>query len=173
MNRLILSFTIALISIIPFSTTSASAAEKVVGLRSGYVTRHNTASAGLYLSYRFTEHFRFSPKIDYAFKHEGTDAFSFNFDTEYPLALNASKSVNFYPVAGLNWSTYNIHTTINDTDVDDSIDSSERESHFGLNLGAGIEYFATPTLRLSFESKCLLMKKNTGGWFTLAIGYRF
>ena len=161
----------SLCSLMPISTM-AQKGQTSVGLRGGFTTRNTTASAGLYLSYRFSEHFRMSPKIDYAFRHNGTDAFSFNFDTEMPIALNAEKNVNFYPIAGLNYSTFSTHFQI--TDNDESVMGiSERTNHFGLNLGAGIEYFATPTLRLALESKCLLMKQFTGGWFNISIGYVF
>ena len=76
----------SLCSLMPISTM-AQKGQTSVGLRGGFTTRNTTASAGLYLSYRFSEHFRMSPKIDYAFRHNGTDAFSFNFDTEMPIAL--------------------------------------------------------------------------------------
>lgn len=150
--------------------------QKSVGLRGGFTTRNTTATAGLYFSYRFTEHFRMAPKVEYAFRHHDTDAFSFNFDTEMPVALDGSTGrVNFYPIAGLNYSTFTSHV-VADNDVEReeaSDDSSQRTNHFGLNIGAGLEYFATPTLRLAFESKCLLMKQYTGGWFNISIGYVF
>lgn len=150
--------------------------EKSVGLRGGFTSRNTTATAGLYFSYRFSEHFRFAPKMDYAFQHHGTDAFAFNFDTEYPIMLDRGRGrVNFYPIAGLNYSTFTSHSAVEDIETlsDDSDDSSQRTNDFGLNLGAGIEYFATPTLRLYFESKCLLIRHFTGAWLTVGIGYRF
>lgn len=150
--------------------------QKSVGLRGGFTTRNTTASAGLYFSYRFTEHFRFAPKVDYAFRHNGTDAFSFNFDSEMPITLDGTTGrVNFYPIGGLNYSTFTSRTAQNDimTLSDESDDSSQRSNRFGLNLGAGIEYFATPTLRLAFEGKCTLIKQYTGGWFNISIGYIF
>lgn len=172
MKKLI-TLIVALTAILPITSTEAFAqrGEKSVGLRAGFTTRNTTASAGLYFSYRFTEHFRIAPKVDYAFRHHKTDAFSFNFDTEYPVALNAARSVNFYPIAGLNYSTYSTHASL--AEVDESLDATVRDNHFGLNLGAGLEYFATPTLRLAFESKCQLISQYTGAWLTLSIGYRF
>ncbi len=172
MKQRIISAIVAALSIcclaIP-TQVMAQRGEKSVGLRGGFTTRNTTASAGLYFSYRFSQHFRFAPKMDYAFRNNDTDAFSFNFDTEYPIALNSTGNVNFYPIAGLNYTTFNIHSF----DPENSIDSSERLNHFGLNVGVGIEYFATPTLRLAFESKCQFVKQNTGGWFNICIGYRF
>ncbi len=162
---------VAIISTFASVDASAQKGEKSVGLRAGFTTRNATATAGLYFSYRFSDHFRIAPKIDYAFQHNSTDAFAINFDTEYPIALGASRRVNFYPIAGLNFSTYNTHYTVENED--ESLDSSHRTNHLGINLGAGLEYFATPTLRLALESKCLFVKQYTGGWFSLSIGYRF
>jgi len=150
--------------------------QKSVGLRGGFTTRNTTATAGLYFSYRFTEHFRLTPKMDYVFRHHGTDAFSFNFDSEMPISLSpASDKVTFYPIAGINYTTLTNHTSSNDPVQfsESSDDSSQRVSRFGLNLGAGIEYFATPTLRLAFEGKCSLIKQYTGGYFNISIGYVF
>ncbi len=174
-SRLLTTFFIAIISLVSASAQSGPHS-KSVGLRGGFTTRNTTATAGLYFSYQFTEHFRFAPKVDYAFRHHGTDAFSFNFDTEMPISLDqTTKKVNFYPIAGLNYSTFTNHLTLVDVDnqTDESDDSSQRINHFGLNLGAGLEYFATPTLRLALEGKCQLIKQFTGGWFNLSIGYMF
>lgn len=142
-----------------------------VGLRGGFTSRNTTGTAGLYLSYQFTDHFRLAPKVDYAFRHNKIDAFSFNADAECPIALNADKNLYFYPIAGLNYSTYSTHFQVTENDISD--DSSERTNNFGLNLGAGLEYRPTATMRLAFESKCTLVKQNTGAWLTLSIGYLF
>lgn len=181
--RVIITSVFALIAILSASAQSGPGS-KSVGLRGGFTTRNTTASAGLYFSYQFTEHFRFAPKVDYAFRHKGVDAFSFNFDTEMPIALSPSGRVNFYPIAGLNYTTLTSHEGLqdivapmllaedSDTDIS-SDDSSQRVNRFGLNLGAGLEYFATPSLRLALEAKCQLIKQYTGGWFTISIGYMF
>lgn len=141
--------------------------EKSVGVRAGFSSSNTTGTAGLYFSYRFSKYFRLSPKIDFAFQHYGTDSFSYNMDTEYPIALGSSGKVNFYPIAGINYSTFNTRSVIDD------VDSSERINRFGLNLGAGLESFVTPTLRLALESKCQLISHYTGAWVTVSIGYRF
>lgn len=145
--------------------------ETSVGLRGGFTTRNTTATAGLYLSYRFTEHFRVSPKLDYAFPHHNIDAFSFDIDCEMPLSLSAADNINFYPIAGLNYSTYSYH--IEKGEDSSAEETSQRRNDFGLSFGAGLEYFATPTLRLAVESKGVIIKRFSGGWFTLSIGYRF
>lgn len=153
-----------------FSASAQHKGEKSVGLRTGFTTRNTTATAGLYFSYRFSEHFRIAPKIDYAFPHHSTDAFSFDIDAEMPISLSAADNVNFYPIGGLNYSTYTIHGNSADNS---SESTSQRNNQFGLSLGAGVEYFPTHSLRLAFESKGVLIKKFSGGWFNVSIGYQF
>lgn len=171
----ILTVLSCIFSIMPVSADSQKG-QKSVGLRGGFTTRNTTATAGLYFSYRFTEHFRLSPKVDYAFRHNGTDAFAFNIDAEMPISLNpATNRVNFYPIAGMNYSTFTNHAVVSPIQplADEYDDSSDRVNRFGLNIGAGLEFFATPTLRLAIEGKCTLIKQYTGGWFNLSIGYVF
>ncbi|MDE6323670.1 MAG: porin family protein [Paramuribaculum sp.] len=145
--------------------------EKSVGLRGGFTTRNTTETAGLYFSYRFSDHFRISPKLDYAFRHKDIDAFSIDFDVEIPFSISTSGRTNIYPIAGLNYSSFSRHLSSNHPDKSDN--SSQRESGLGLSLGAGVEYFATPSLRLAFEGKGILIRKYSGGWFNLSIGYVF
>lgn len=160
-----------MLTALPLCAEAQHKGQKSVGLRAGFTTRNTTATAGLYFSYRFSEHFRLAPKIDYAFPHYQTDAFSFDIDFESPFALSSTGKVNFYPIAGLNYSTFSRHLT--DAEMEDSDDTSQRSNEFGLSLGAGLEYFATPSLRLAVEGKGVLIKKYSGGWFNLSIGYVF
>lgn len=155
----------------PLDTLAGGKGEKSVGLRAGYTTRNYTAATGLYLSYRFSEHFRLAPKIDYAFPHHSIDAFSFDVDCEMPISLSTSGKVNLYPIAGLNYSTFSHHRIKSESEPSD--DTSQRTNEFGISLGAGVEYFASPSLRLSVEGKGMLIKKYSGGWFSLSIGYLF
>lgn len=157
---------------IPSAGLAQHKGEKSVGLRGGFTTRNTTATAGLYFSYRFSEHFRFAPKMDYAFRHHDTDAFSFDFDAEIPISISSADNVNFYPIAGLNYSTFSSHFSPVGQRTE-SDDTSQRTNEFGLSVGAGLEYFATPTLRLAVEAKGVLVKKYSGGWFTASIGYKF
>lgn len=174
-------FSPVIISLVAFLSLSLSAnaegltGQKSVGLRAGFTSRNTTATAGLYFSYRFTDHFRFAPKVDYAFRHNKVDAFSFNFDAEMPISIGYTPNkVNFYPIAGLNFTTSTSHQASSVMAWPESgDDSSDRNNRFGLNLGAGIEYFATPTLRLAFEAKGQMVKQFSGTWLTATIGYVF
>lgn len=170
-NLLTVAF-LALSSVImPLESNAGGKGEKSVGLRAGFTTRNTTATAGLYFSYRFSEHFRLAPKIDYAFQHHSIDAFSLDVDAEMPISLSSSGRVNFYPIAGLNYSTFSHHGLREDRDTSD--DTSQRSNEFGLSVGAGVEYFPTKSLRLAIEGKGKLIKKYSGGWFNVSIGYVF
>lgn len=145
--------------------------EKSVGLRGGFTTRNTTATAGLYFSYRFKEHFRVSPKLDYAFPHHDADAFLFDIDFEMPYSLSADDKWSIYPLAGLNYSTYSTHVKL--VGLDETQETSQRSNEFGLAIGSGLEFRPTATLRLALEAKGIVIRKYTGGLFNLSIGYVF
>lgn len=179
MNKIFSAFIVAIIATLSIGQTCHASdlnnrGQKSVGLRAGFTSRNTTATAGLYFSYRFTDHFRLSPKVDYAFRHDGIDAFSFNLDAEIPISLNpATNRVNFYPIAGFNYTTATSHVATEDILSRSADDASQRTNRLGLNLGAGIEFFASPTLRLAFEAKGQIVKQQSGAWLTASIGYVF
>lgn len=160
-----LSLAALMISAIPFS---ANAGEKTVGLRAGYNTRAESAIAGLFFQYRFSPHFGIAPNVDYYFRHNDTDALSINLNTHFPFSLGAQSRAALYPLAGLNYTSWNYHfdDTVND-------DVTTRVSRLGLNIGGGFEFYATQSLKLSFEAKATFIKQYTSGSFTLSIGYVF
>lgn len=145
--------------------------QKSVGLRGGYVTRNESAAAGLYFQYSFSDWFRLSPNIDYVFRNNNQDAFSFNFNAQFPLSVAHSEKCYIYPLAGLSYVAWSRHH--DDPDLDNNDDVTTRDSRFGLNAGAGVEYFVTPTLKLGLEGRFQLVKHHNSGYFTLGIGYVF
>ena len=90
------------ISFLPASVM-ASEHEKTAGLLGGYTTRNSTAVAGIYFSYRFAPYYRVQPSIEYYFRKDGVDGFSFNIDNQFPIAIGAQKRCNFYPLAGFSF----------------------------------------------------------------------
>ncbi|MCM1484270.1 MAG: porin family protein [Muribaculaceae bacterium] len=156
--------------LLPIGSYAFSKGEKSVGLRGGYSTTHNSPVAGLFFQYRFTEHFRLSPEIDYYFRHDHTDAYALNVNADIPISLGADSPVNIYPLAGLNFTSWNVH---HPGSTDQSDDTSTRTSRMGVNAGAGIEYYATPTLKFALEAKYAYVKHFDGAVITLSIGYVF
>ena len=160
------------ISFLPASVM-ASEHEKTAGLLGGYTTRNSTAVAGIYFSYRFAPYYRVQPSIEYYFRKDGVDGFSFNIDNQFPIAIGAQKRCNFYPLAGFSYSTYSRFLSLAENkSTNTGEDTSRRTNRLGLNAGAGMEWFITPNMRLAVEAKCKLMKNYTGG-VSAAIGYIF
>lgn len=157
--------------IIAFSAVTASAVEKgekSMGVRAGYTTSNHSGVAGLYFTYAFSSRFRLAPDVDYSFRHNGSDAFSININAHVPVTAPESR-FTLYPLAGLNYTSWNLH----DISAGDTDDVSTRTDRLGLNIGAGVSYAATPTLRLGFESKLRWIRNYNSGVFTVSIGYVF
>lgn len=171
MKRKITTFISFLAILAVVNTEKVNASEKTFGLRIGYNTRTEAPLAGMFFQYSFGEHFRLSPNLDYYFRHNDVDALSVNCNVHIPFKLLQSGKSALYPLAGLNYSTWSYHfegeelTTTNDVTM--------RHTRVGLNLGAGFEYYASPTLKLSVEAKATLLKSYSSGTFTASIGYVF
>lgn len=138
--------------------------EKSVGLRTGYTTSNHSAVAGLYFQYAFSSRFRLAPDVDYSFRNRGQDAFSFNINGHFPLT-DPSSRLTAYPLAGLNYTTWNIRTNADD--------SRTRTDRLGLNVGAGVDYRVTSTLKLGAEAKFRWTRDYNSGVITVSIGYCF
>ncbi len=69
------------------------------------------------------------------------------------------------------------YSSFNRRDIDhperSSTDSRHRYDRLGINLGGGLEYFASPTLRLALEGKWRGRTDYSTGIIALSIGYRF
>lgn len=144
--------------------------EKSLGPKIGYISKNKSATAGLYFQYAFSDHFRLSPEAGYIFRHNDLDAFVVDINGHVPFNFTGEK-VAFYPLAGLNyssWSRYYHHNEMMETD-----DVSTRTSRFGLNVGAGFDMRCTETLKLTLEAKYTLMKTYSTAAITVGIGYVF
>lgn len=137
--------------------------EKSLGPRIGYASKNQSAMAGLVFQYAFSSHFRIAPEIGYIFRHKDMDAFTFDINAHVPFGFTGEK-VAFYPLAGLNYSSWSRH--YHREELADHDDVSTRTARFGMNLGAGFELRCSESLKLSLEAKYCLMK----GYTTAVIG---
>lgn len=152
--------------------TTAVARENSMGIRIGYNTRNASPGAGLWFQHEFSSHFRLAPNVDYIFRNDNTDALSINCNSQFPFRFGLYDSFAFYPLAGLNYTSWNYHH--NDApEAEGADDVTSRNNRFGLNAGVGIEYRATPTLKLALEAKGTLVKSYSSATITLSIGYIF
>lgn len=173
MKKSILALLAVIASLYISAPAMAESGEKSVGLRAGYTSTHNAPVAGLYFQYRFSEHFRLSPSIDYSFRHNHTDAYALNINVDVPFALGKNSPVNIYPLAGVNFTSWNVHNPATRDGEDITDDSSTRSNRIGFNVGAGVEYYATSTLKFALEGKYGYIKHFDGAFVTLSIGYVF
>lgn len=154
-----------LLLILPLCAMGAGKGEKSVGLRGGYTGANRSAVAGVYFQYSFSDKLRIAPDIDYSFRHRGTDAISLNLNLHSPFTL--APGAAFYPLAGLNYTSWNIHRTV---DIDDA---KSRVDRLGFNIGGGVEYYVKTTLKLALEGKYRWTRDYDSAVFTLSIGYIF
>lgn len=141
--------------------------QKSIGIQAGYSSRAESGVAGIFFQYRFSKIFRIAPSIDYTFRHNDVDGYSLNLDTHYPIEL--AQIVNFYPIVGLNYSSWNKH--INQDKL--SNESESRYYRMGLNFGGGIEVFITDALKLNIEGKYNWVRQFDGAVIKASIGYVF
>lgn len=155
-----------------FATSASASAEgyagtKTLGLLAGYNTYNNSAIAGVEFTYRFSKNFRLAPNIFYAFRHDRRDALAVNLNAHFPIPC--SSSVTFYPLAGVNYSSWNFR---NWNPVDNN-DTTSRDSRFGLNAGAGVGFTLHGNLRLGAEAAYTFIKHYNGAAFAAKIAYSF
>ena len=142
---------------------------KTFGVKAGYITRNESAVAGLFFQYRFTDHFRLAPDVECAFSHNNRDAFMVNIDTHYPFEVNTRGNATIYPIAGVNYSSWKRRFD----DLANDKDTSQKTTNFGLNLGAGFDLTLSRTLKLNLEARYTLVKHNSNLQVTVGIGYLF
>lgn len=144
--------------------------EKSVGPKLGYATKNQSAVTGLVFQYAFSSHFRLSPELSYVFRHKDMDAFVFDIDAQVPFGFTGEK-VAFYPLAGLNYTSWSRH--YKKEDMMELDDVSTRTARFGVNLGAGFDLRCSETLKLTLEAKYSLVKGFTNLSVTAGISYVF
>lgn len=175
MNRLLRILAVAILALACSFEADAQVekGQKSFGLHGGYVTRNHSGMAGLEFEYTFSRRCRLSPSIDYIFSNRNTDGLMFNLDYHCPFALNKSRTLNIYPLAGINYASWHMKGVTTHTEAEEDVDVSSREGNFGLDFGAGLEYYVKPTLKLSVEGKFNWIKHHNTGLFFVGISYVF
>lgn len=150
---------------------------KTFGLHTGYVTLNHSVTAGMEMTYAFSRKFVLAPSFDYVFRNENLDGLLVNIDYQGPWQLDSSGRWYLYHIAGLNYASWSEHAPKaaengrTDAAADDDVTS--RYNRFGLDVGAGIEWYVTPSMRLSAQGKFNWLKNHNTGIFSIGIGYSF
>lgn len=159
------------------ATSAAQKGEKTFGVRTGYVSRNNSADIGLFFQYTFSEHFRLQPAADIIVRHNDRDAFIVDLNAQVPIDISG-ENFSLYPLAGLNFSSWNHHYSAIPTPEEEMLEEfspewSSRTNRFGVNLGAGFDLKVSSTLKLSLEASYTFVKSNSGLRILAGIGYVF
>lgn len=153
------------------SATEIARGSKTFGIRTGFATLNRAPLAGIEFSYAFSRHFILAPSIDYAFRNDNLDGLLFNIDYHGPWSLTPSGRLYVYHIVGVDYVSWSSHMPTEDASSDDDV--TTRFNRLGLDFGAGIAYYATPTLRLSLQGKFNWVKDHNSGIFNLGISYVF
>ena len=152
--------------------------EKSFGPRAGYVSKNQSACAGLFFQYSFSRHFRLSPELGIVFRHKDRDALTFDLNAHVPFGFENGK-VALYPLAGLAFSSWGVHDMepVDEENKDRSTpgenDVTTHVTRLGANVGGGVELRCTSALKLSLEAKYVLVKDYSGAVITMGISYVF
>lgn len=164
---------VSLLTLLPITAVNIHAAkgDKTFGVQSGYVSRNKSALVGITFQCGISDHFRLAPSAECIFRHDDRDAFQINLDAHFPFSFTGDRAA-LYPIAGLNYSSWNRHSTeIDDNQI--SKDVSTRSGYMGLNAGCGFEFKASSTLKLNIEARYSLVKSNSSAQISVGIGYMF
>lgn len=146
----------------------AQKGEATFGAQVGYTSTNNSGTAGLFFQYGLTDFLRIAPEVGCVFRHQDEDAFTVDANFHFPIRLG-SNSTQFYPLVGVNYSSWTLH----DMEPGNTDDVSTRSSKFGLNMGGGFQIKTSPTLKLKLEAKYLLMSHYSTFAISAGIGYCF
>lgn len=115
------------------------------------------------LMYYFTGHTRAEFTYEYFIKKDYTTVWDVNLNV-HPYVIPMKYGLSVYPVAGLTF----VHTKVAAPDYD-----TERDGHFGFNIGGGLQYDITESIFANFEAVYQYVNDFDRAHFALGIVYRF
>ena len=101
---------------------------------------------GAKVQYEFIDNFRAEASGNYFFKKDYCTMWDVNLNAHYLIPV--ADKLTVYPLAGLTLLGYKVEV----------LNVSTSDSDFGFNVGAGIEYPITETIKLNFEAKYQYVK---------------
>ncbi len=144
-----------------------SRGEKSFGIRGGFVSRNTSATAGLQFTYAFSRHVRIAPSADVYFRHNNLDALAISVDMHFPVAMSAKSA--FYPIAGAAYTSWGRHNI-----ADESMkDVTSHTNGLGLNVGAGVDFRTSESVRICLEARYTLMQHLPTAIVAVGFGYVF
>lgn len=162
---LLMAFAIAFVS----TPAEAAGHPKTFGVNMGYNSYNESAEAGLFFQYGFSRYFRLSADAQVVFRNKHRDAFIFDLNAHVPVVSKGG--FELYPFAGVNYSSWSTHFTVEEDDRE--ISASSRHGSFGINAGLGFGYKISSTLKLKLEVGYTGVKERSACRALLGIGFCF
>lgn len=161
---------VAVALLLTVSAASAANAQVVkdelsFGGKLGYVSENKSASLGAFFQYAFSSHFRIAPEIGYVFRNNDKQALTVDFNAHVPFNFTGER-VAFYPLAGLNFSSWKCHYFTEEFGKD-----SHSYNRLGLNLGAGFELRCSSKIKMLLEAKYCIMKRFSSAQIAVGVSY--
>jgi outer membrane protein X len=133
--------------------------EMAIGLRGNFGIDgflRNMPGVGVQFNYGLTEQIRLAPSFDYFFEDHGFSAWMLNADVHY--LFNVAPRVNVFPLAGLTLLGTRMSWDDGWGDYDNGNGSSTyTDTHFGVNLGGGVDYLLNDRFTIGLQLKYSLI----------------
>ena len=165
MRKIFSILAVAILGMIPL-TANAQRGEKSVGVVGGFNTEIESGLAGVYFQYQCNAWLRLTPNVQAIFRKNDVNAMHINGNAHFILPL--TEDINIYALGGVTYQSWRLPMINENYNLEHS-----NVNRFGANLGAGIEIYATSSLKFMVEGKYSFIKDFSSAGFIAGIGYVF
>ena len=140
-----------------FAMSTAAFAQKGVtafGVQGAYDDLFGQFGIGVKLQHNFADQFRSEIGGDFFFKKDYVSMIDVNANFHYIVPV--ASQFNVYPLVGANISFASLDDGVVALASLGGVDLSKSKTRIGLNLGGGLEYFITDTVKLVGEAKYIV-----------------
>ncbi len=164
MKKIVMLIMLAVISL--GASAQIERGRSSVGLNLGYGFDTENPIIGIDYRYALTNAIRINPGLSHYIKKDGLKAWAIDLNAHYVVRL--SDMFRFYPLAGVDLSFWD-QELIKEPRVEDS----ESKTRVGLNLGLGLEMYATERILVGLEFKYQIISKVDQAILGIRAGYVF
>lgn len=157
----------------PEASAQTARGEKSLGPTIGYASRNDNITGGLSFRYAFSRVVRIAPDVSVIFRHNDVDGLTMNLNVEFPIAFGHNRWA-FYPLLGAgftSWSTHGTNPKVRSVVSDDDV--TTHYNQLCLNAGAGLEFYATKSLKINAEGRYSLQRHFPTAFASVGIAYVF
>ena len=145
----------------------------------GFASNYKTFGLGAKFQYCITEDFRAEASGDYFFKKDYTSAWDVNLNVQYLIPI--SEGFYVYPFVGptvfgvkVDFDIPSQHVSYGGQTYEvEGYSASGSETRFGVNAGAGIEYFLNDNFKVNAEAKYQYTKDSDWPVISVGVAYVF